>query len=221
MIIPNISVSISGIPKTGKTHWALGFPDPIRVFSFERGANFVATKFPNKDIEIYSFDPPLQNSIEPEPYAEALWNEIRPLYAKTCADPKVQTVVIDTATHLWEIVSTALVERLHRKNILQREYGPANKDMLWLLVNPIINGKNLVTLQYLRPRYVNDVATDEMELDGNRRTEGIVDVVMETSIKGKKFHTVIVRNRFEPEVNGYEFINGSYEDLLLALGIGE
>ncbi len=214
-----ISVSISGEPKTGKTHWALTFPAPIRLFSFERGANYVATKFPDKDIEIIPFLPPMQTSTEKDTYAEKMWEELRPAYQKECEDPKVKTIVIDTATQAWEIVRTALVERQHRKQILQREYGPANKDMLWLLMNPIVNGKNLVTIQYLRQKYVNDTATAELELDGNKRTEGAVDVVMETTFKSNKFVTVVKKTRFDPRVNGYEFVNGGYSDLMLALGL--
>ena len=41
MNVPNILVSISSPPKTGKTYLACTFPKPIKIYSFDQGADIV------------------------------------------------------------------------------------------------------------------------------------------------------------------------------------
>ena len=72
-LAPNILASISAKPKSGKTHLSFTFPEPIKVFSFDLGADYVRTKFPDKQIDIKSFVLPVIES-ETEQWAHYLSN---------------------------------------------------------------------------------------------------------------------------------------------------
>jgi len=217
-MIPNISISIMGYPKSGKTHMAFSFPEPIALFSFDLGAKFVAGKFPSKQIDIIEYPIPIIDSNPPKPYAEDLYTEVKKDYTRVCKEGKYKTIVIDPATVLWEIVRHGYTEERKRKNILEIEYAEPNARMSWFLMQPIVSGLNLVILSHLRDRYVKGENTGEKELDGFKRTNNIADIVIAIERVKKEFHSTILDCRFDPMLSDEELVNATYEDLITLLG---
>ena len=232
MVTPNLIVSISGLPKSGKTHLAFTFPDPIRVFSFDRGYKEVRAKFPNKQIDCAEYDLPIVDSLElrdtgfPE-----IWKRIRDDIREAISGGVYKTIVIDTASSLWEIIRYAFNESENRAigtGGKARNYGEPNARMSSIFARAQLAGINLVLIQYLKDRWVSDENTGEKELDGWRRTEGLADVVLEIRqgtqlIKGKTKNaniTLIKGNRYDRDLNGQELTDATYQDLLAVLGVG-
>lgn len=229
-MVPNLIVSIAGLPKAGKTHLALTFPAPMVVFSFDLGFEIVRAKFAGKEINVKTYSIPILESSHPKPYAQPIWQEFVKDYKKAIWDKEIKTVVVDPATTVWELDRHAYTEELGQKQLLPVQYSEPNARMSALLTEPRISGVNLVLTHYLRDIYVNDKATGELELDGFKRTEGLVDLVLHLQREqrpakggGKEnfIRTIVKDNRYDLALNGMDFENGSYDDLIALLGVGE
>jgi hypothetical protein len=221
-IVPPIVVGISGEPKSGKTHLAFTFPPPIKLYSFDIGADFVSRKFSDKTIEIVPFDLPIIDSDPPPPYAEALWDKFEKMYKADVEGGKYKTLVIDTATALWQILVQGITEAKHRKKILEVEYHLPNLKMSALFTNARRNGVNLVTTQYLREKYIDEKKTGDFEIDGWKRTAGQVDIDLwiESIDKGDSHlnRSTIKKARFGRELNNKAFDDLTYQRLIALCG---
>ena len=219
MAAPNINVMIAGKPKSGKSHFAFTFPMPLVIYSFDRGAEYVIGKhFKDKEITVRTFDIPIMESMNPPPFAEKLWGEIKTSYDIDLTSG-FKTVVIDTGTHLWEIIRLAHLERQNRTKMKARDYGEPNANMSGMLLKPSVLGMNMVVTQYLKDVYFDDKATGEVAPDGFKRTGGIVDLVLLSERKGKSDFIMTIEDcRFEPELNQHEIKGGSYTELMALLG---
>src|SRR5690242_17850115 len=71
--VPRVIMSLEGLPKTGKLHFALSAPGPIILMSTDKGHEGVANKFPGKAIveAQYDFAPPKQ--VRADPREAAKW----------------------------------------------------------------------------------------------------------------------------------------------------
>jgi hypothetical protein len=221
-IVPNIITSVSALPKSGKTYLGFTWPDPIKSYSFDLGAAYIAKKFfPSKKIDIHEFSLPIIETDNPAPYAEKVWDEFQKEFKADVYGGKYQTVIVDTATALWAIIRQAITEAKNRKKLLEVEYALPNLKMSALFSHARVSGVNLVTIQYLRDKYVNGDNTGQLELDGWKQTAGQADIVLEMSrvSKGGKcqMQTMIVDNRFDRDVNGKTFLDTNYEELTTIL----
>jgi len=225
-IVPNLIVSVTGKPKAGKTHFACTFPDPIKIFSFDQRARFVASKFPEKEIDVHDVMLPVIES-EEQQWAEPIWITFEKDYKSAVDSGKFKTVVIDPATVVWQMCHQAVTESKNRKKILEVEYMKPNLKMTSLFSRAANAGINLVTIQYFRDRYVNGDNTGEQELDGWKRTAGRADInlFIENVILGSGnnsrsiMRTTIVDNGYERDLNGKEFDDFTYDDLIALLGV--
>jgi len=221
---PFVSCSISAPPKSGKTYLACTFPEPIKLYSFEHGAKFVVEKcFPGKKIDIQEFKLPIIDSDSPAPYAEKIWEEFQKQFKEDAYSGKYQTLIVDTATHLWAVLRQAITEAKNRKRLTEVEYALPNLKMGSIYTHAYEAGVNFVVINYLRDKYVKGENTGELELNGWSQTEGLVDVVIEMKRETKGGRTqmtaLIKDNRFDRDQNGKSFIDTSYDELMLVLGV--
>ena len=222
-LVPNILCGISGNPKSGKTYLSMTFPEPIKLFSFDIGADYVRTKFKDKDIDIQNFDLPIIVTDPPPPYAEPLLQEFERSYREALEGGKYKTVVIDTATALWSIVHQAITEERGRRKILEVEYFKPNLKMSAVFQQARVSGVNLVTTQYLRDKYIEEKNSGQQEIDGWKRTGGQVDIDLwiKAVDKGDTHYmeSVIKANRFDREINGKTFRDVTYAQIMALLGV--
>jgi len=227
-IVPSLTVSISGLPKTGKSHLALTWLPPIRIFSFDIGLDPVLAKFPDKAIDVKTYPIPLLDTMKPAKYAKGIIEAFDKDYKEAVEGGEFQTVVIDTATALYEIQRHCRAEELGVQNIMQWQYGEVYARLNGIIFRPRITGVNLVLTHYLREKWIDEKNTGILELDGYKRTEGYVDLVLETRRginkslpKGKQnvIITLIKDNRFDLDLNGLEFEMTTYDELI-ALIVG-
>ncbi len=221
--VPKLLTSITGDPKSGKTHLAFTWPGPIKLYSFDIGADYVRTKFKDKEIDIHNFYLPIIDEDPPPPYAEPLWNEFQSMFKKDLEEAKYQTLVIDTATALWAILHQAITEEKGRKRILEVEYFKPNLKMSALFARARGSNVNLVTTQYLRDKYVDEKNSGIREIDGWKRTGGQVDVDLwiESVDKGEShfMKTTLKANRFDRLLNGKTFNDLTHAQLVAVLGV--
>ena len=220
-MIPHIMVSAMAMPKHGKTHFAMTFPDPIAVFSFDMGADFVRGKFPDKKIDIFKYSIPLEYSGGVHPWAKDLYYKIKDEYIAAVTKGGYKTVVLDPATVLWEIVRHGYAVEEGIKGIKEYRYEEPNSRMTGFLMQPLLVGVNLVTLSHLKSVYVNDANTGEKDLDGFKRTNNIADIVMLLERRSREFFATIMDCRFDPLLNDEELQSPSYDDLIALLGWGK
>jgi hypothetical protein len=222
-------VSVSGIPKTGKTHLSFTFPSPIAYFEFDiKGADPIIGKFPGKKIDVYKFPLPIIDSDPPAPYAGDLMTKFDAQYQKAVASGEYKTVIIDTASMVWRVIGHAEAEAVHQKKILQVQYYRPNLRMNSLFTRCKMAGVNMVAICYLADVYLNNERTGDVKTDGWGQTEAAVDVVLWTARsmkptgKGKQevvFETTIKSNRYEPKADGMVLPNTSYEEIYTMLGL--
>lgn len=223
---PNIIVSVTGDPKTGKSHFSLTFPEPIVVYSLDMGLDRVLPHFKGKNITVKKYPLPLIDSVRPKAYALPIWNELYSEYKKDVENGEYATIVIDTATALAELARHARTEELGQQSLLPVQYGEVNARLSAVLTAPRISGTNLVVTHHLKDVYVDDKATGEQALDGYKRTEGLVDIVLTTkrvvrgvgSKKQTVVETTIKDCGFDLELCGMTIDNATYEDIMMLLG---
>lgn len=230
-LVPNILVSISGLPKSGKTHLAMTFPEPIKVFSFDLGADFVRTKFPDKKIDVQNFVLPIVESGN-ETWALPVWERFYAEFKKVAESGEYQTVVLDTASAVESTLRQAILEELQqdkpgKQKLATNEYVARNLRMAAIFARARTLGINLVTIQYLREQWIRRPGSDkadptgELIIDGWNQTEGQADVNIEMETKVKAGKTVMIAtiksNRFDRDFNGKQYEDTTYDEVIAVL----
>ena len=198
-MIPNVVISVSALPKAGKNHFSYTSPSPIKVYCFNGGAEYVATKFPDKQIDIHNFVLPIVED-EEQRWALPVWNEFYSEYKKDIAEGKYQTYVLDTATEVENFCQQAVLEGQQesaeernktKKKLATTEFLARNLRMKALFDTAKNSGVNLIALQYLKEEWIKERGheraepTGKLVLDGWRRTEAQVDINIELELKEK------------------------------------
>ena len=205
-MIPNIVVSISGLPKSGKTHLALTFPEPIKVFSFDGRSDQVRQRnFKDKNIEVENISVPIVESEDDTGWAPKVWEPFYKKYKEDVESGKYQTIVLDTATTAHTILNQAVFEWVKeaesdraaergqttrgRQKLAVNEYHTRNLLMKALFDLPKNQGVNLVVIQYLGEKWVTlpgkkmAEPTGELKVQGWAQTEAFADVNIEMGTK--------------------------------------
>jgi len=220
-IIANVLVSISGKPKSGKTHFAMTFPDPIKVFSFDLGAQFVRSKFPDKVIDIVEYPLPVVDTLSGEtPWAEPFWLQVKKDIYDAIDSCNYQTIVLDPGSVVWDICRFSFAEEQNRNKLGKaRDYGEPNARMRGFFLRAATAGINLVATSYLKEEYQEDKPTGKLILDGWKHTIGMVDVHLILERVGKENVATIMDSRYGFDTIGYQLKMPNYEDLSILLGL--
>lgn len=144
-----------GQEKTGKTHFAMTAPGPIAVVSLDAGTQEVVEKLVGSK-EIYvcqsRVPPPSRDKQADQDEYKRLWREVRSSVLAASMERSVRTVVIDTATELWELCRLAAFGRLTQ--VLPVMYGPVNKEFRDLVKSCMDRPDlNLVFIHKVRKSY--------------------------------------------------------------------
>lgn len=154
-------VSVRGLEKQGKTHFALTAPDPIAVFSLDIGTEGVVSKFKRDGKKIIIKDLSTGGDADE---GEKVWEGFKKAYSACLQDSQVKTVVIDTETELWELIRLARFGKLTQ--VMPYHYGPVNGEYRKVIREAYDSSKNLILLHKMKPKYVNDKRTNEYERAG-------------------------------------------------------
>lgn len=167
-----IILSISGLEKQGKTHFALTAPGPIAYFSTDIGDEGVVEKFiDDKEVWMMNIDKVDDDHAEQAPKEYARFKEG---YLAMLRGKEVKTIVFDTATEIWELLRMARFGRLTQ--VMPYQYGPVNAEYRALIREAYNWDKNLILLHKMKAQYINDKRTGEWERSGFSDTGFLVQV---------------------------------------------
>lgn len=169
---PRLIMSVAGLEKQGKTHFALTAPGPIAMFSTDIGEEGVVEKFiDEKEIYLMSIDRVDEDAAEQAPTE---FERFRKAYKEMLRGKEVRTIVVDTATEIWELLRMARFGRLTQ--VMPYQYGPVNAEYRALIRDAYNYDKNLILLHKMKAQYINDKRTGEYERAGFSDTGFLVQI---------------------------------------------
>jgi len=151
IIFPRLVMSISGLPKQGKTHFALTAPGDIALFNADIGLEGVVHKFTSRK-KIYQFDFSVPGE---QVQAKRDFDKLSQAWEKVIKNKKIRTVIADTETDIWELKRMASFGKLtqvmpHHYSIVNAEYRAFLKK---IYSSP---DTNLILLHKMKKTYVQN-----------------------------------------------------------------
>jgi len=227
----SLITAIWGVEKSGKSTVAMTFPKPIVHFDLDVGGYArAAWRLDTKDIVTKSYPIPMQIekmmgarkedgvTIKPSKKVEGmieLWQSVIVDYIAAVQDPKVKTIIMDSATQLWTICHRSRLQTLQDKQIgqgekeayiraqlLPIEYADPNEQMKSIVFTARSYQKNLILTHYpkdvyapkLTDRGVEEFRTGEIDIDGFKQTKALCDIAIFTyQIKNGKDTKMMAR----------------------------
>ena len=113
--IPRIAVSLDGLDKTGKNHWAfMTAPTPLVCISQDTGTEMIAKKAvaAGRDVKVMYIDAPDpdptitradQVNRDEQKVCQREWERVRTVGKMLSQDKKIRTVVFDTGEAVWNL----------------------------------------------------------------------------------------------------------------------
>lgn len=219
---PNrLLVATWGEPKTGKTSFALSFPEPIYFFNMDWGLEHHIERLKSQGKQVYVAD---YLSIEPElteAQAETMLQSFERDYAKALKGGN-GTIVIDTATQLWQLASKVFLDDIKKKRrdgqIYPFDYANANAYFQNLINQVKGTGMNMVLIQRAKEKYNSQgQPTGNYEIQGNNQVPYLMQIVLHLVKDGMGAGTVhkgIIDSCWQTSsVEGMELQNPSYQNL--------
>lgn len=201
--------SITGRPKTGKTHVSLTAPDPILFFDIDIGTEGVIEKFqdgfdgqPAK--QIYKYGIRVPKGAAKDVY-ETMWAAFK-TRLETSYKLSSGTVVMDTASEAYELSRLARFGKLTQ--VLPHHYTEVNSEWRELMRLAYDSPMNTIFIHKTKPKYVNNVRTSEYELSGMSEMGYLVQINIETfrnddtESGDPEFGIKVVDSRHSPNLNG-------------------
>lgn len=157
-IHPRIIMALSGPQRFGKTHFALTTPGPIAYFNIDMGDEGVTDKFADQK-KIYNFPMDVPTGDNMQEIARESWASFVPAY--DLALKEMRSIVIDTASELWEILRIARFGKL--TEIMPYQYTPVNaefKDLFHKAKHT--TSTNVIFLHRVKVEYANNQPTGNL-----------------------------------------------------------
>lgn len=160
IVYPRLILSLSGPERNGKTHFALTAPGPICYFNLDMGEEGVINKFfGQKEIYPIMLDiPATSGDVDVETMkavAGEVWTKFRKAY--NVALVEARTIIIDTASELWELMR---LYRFGRASNVKHLYTPVNAEFKGLFHDAKrATGTNVIFLHRYKGEYIDDKFT--------------------------------------------------------------
>ena len=208
-------LSVDGLEKRGKTHFALTAPAPIMVLSLDLGMEGVIQKFQSEK-EIWVAEHRVNvaalkksgTTDEIAEQADQAWRNVLTDY-QTALDSGARSVIVDSATELWEILRLARFGKLEQ--VKPHHYGPVNSEYREVIRMAYEYGANLLLLHKMKPEYINDKTTGEYKRSGFSDTGFLVQTILQCwrddgSKAPDSFHVMVTDCRQDPALNGWDMM---------------
>jgi len=165
-------MSLEGLQKCGKTEFGLSMPGNLFILNLNWGLQGVIEKHILKGKAIYvqdifipfSKELPGQNITILSTAAAEQWRKAILVLQEAVKDSEINSIFIDTASELWELLRLARLGKLAQ--VLPIQYSAVNAEFRQLLQLLLTCGKNVVLSHKVKPEYVNDQKTNRFERAG-------------------------------------------------------
>jgi len=201
---PRLIVSVSGHEKQGKSHFAMTAPGPIAYFNADIGMEGVVGKFTG-DKEIHVLEVARVENEETD--AEDEWDRFETAFKAMLRSNYIRTMVVDTATEVWELLRMARFGRLTQ--VMPYQYGPVNAEYRALIREAFNWDKNLVLLHKMKEVYSGNgpkaAPTGEWTRSGFKDTGYLVQVNAQIDHYDEEGFTLTIQDcRHDPDLMGFE-----------------
>jgi hypothetical protein len=201
-------LSVEGGQKVGKTTLAMSAIEigPIALIDYDFGGEGVLDKYDQSKMWHLPLLSPvsmlLDESTQNDAYKVA-WDKAKNAYYAALADPRIRTIVIDTASEFREAQLLAHFGRLSK--VMPRNYGEPNAEMRKLIraayERPDIN---FILLHTVKDEYVDDTRTGVKVFSGFNGVPGLVQMVVRMWKRDKDYGLTIVDCRHKRSLEGAE-----------------
>jgi hypothetical protein len=214
---PRLIVAAQARWKRGKSHFALTAPKPMVFYNIDDGLEGVSAKFAEfkDDILLYELPTPDKLQEDGQDEAEKIWTKFEDSFTASLRCSDVRTIVVDTATELWEILRLARFGSLSKIKGFSKEaakfaYTPVNREFRGFLRQIAKHPeKSLILNHQMKPEYIDDKRTGRYERAGFGNIEFIAQAVIELDRRDPSEddpnHTFLLKvldSRHNPSVNG-------------------
>lgn len=196
-------VNVMGKEKQGKTHVGFTAPGPVVTFDFDYGQEGVVGKFA-KDKKIYSSEFRI-SEISADKF-KSEWERYKKEYRAALAEKEVRSIVVDTATELWELARMAAFGKLTQ--VMPHQYGPLNAEMRGLIRDAYSSNKSVIFLHKMTQEYINNQPTKNYVMAGFKDTPYSVQVncLAWREEEGGDFHLSVVDCRQNAGLAGMDLV---------------
>lgn len=192
-------IDIMGLPKEGKTNFALTAPGPLAIHDMDLGMEGVIEKFAEKEVYPFRYDVPLSAMLPGSEFsgmadaAQKVWREFVINFRDSLS--KMRTVVVDTGTEAWSLVRLARLGKLTQ--VLPVQYTAVNAEFRQLTQLALSQQKcNVIFVHKVKDVYKDDKKTGAVERAGF--TEMEYDV--QTVLKATRDYTKVGVQQFQLEI---------------------
>jgi len=173
---PRIICIVGGLPKHGKSTFALTAPKKIAYMNFDKASEEDVLMYnASEDILFKNYWPA---GHEQQDYMD-IWDEFAKDYRTLLRADDIRTIVWDTGTELWNVLRMAFLGKLTK--VMPHNYVEVNSEYRRLLDDAQHSKKNLIIPQKLKAEYVEGQTTGNYEISGFSESKYVVQVV--TQIK--------------------------------------
>ena len=210
---------------TLKTTFALSAPASIAIFDFDDGLEYVKDRYVDSKKIIRVGDSgdginqlafiPSEDVIERQKQAEEIWSKFKASYYAILDNPDIQTVVIDTATHLWEIamwseIGRVSIERADKEiDVLPFHYGDVNTQFRSLFSQAKRSKKHVIFNHKEKEEWGSKGGTGRMIFHGWKHTSFEIEIGIRASMFGTGEKAVpnfrITKDRITKLKEGHEY----------------
>jgi len=220
----HLVASLSGLAKTGKTHFSCTAPEPIIFINVDIGTEGVVNKFqagfdgqPPKQVLIYDVRVPKEGTTQ-DVY-KTMWLKLKSLVLKAYT-LKQGTIIYDTSSETYELARLAHFGKLTQ--VMPHNYQEVNNEWKDLLRTAYDSPMNTIFIHKMKPKWVNNARTSEFELAGFADMCYLSQINLTTHRTGEgeniEFSVSVDDCRINHRVGG-EFLEGPMCDFNILLSL--
>lgn len=217
---PRLIVASASREKAGKTHFSIHTtPSPVALIDFDLGTEGVIHKKDSGRVIIHKqFNLAKRAALEERAVKREEWEEEHNACLRTIrvcvANPIIRTVVVDTATEMWELARLAEFGKLEQ--VKSHHYGPLNREFRQIIQSVYARKDlNAIFTHKVKKQYVDGDYTGKMERAGFGDMPFLVQVNLEhykttpqhdlyDEDEGPEFGVRVINCRQNPEVDGQD-----------------
>jgi hypothetical protein len=118
---------------------------------------------------------------------------------------QARTIVVDSATEMWELLRVAAFGKLQQ--VMPHMYAPVNQEMVRLIKLAYDSDANLILIHRLKAEWINDRRTGNYEFSGMRDVPFLVQCHARLWQADDGYHMKINKCRQNSSIVGLELVN--------------